>query len=455
MFGRNHKNYFSKNFAFPRKKIMSDMVTSRFEMKKPEAVSEKKSPEKCRICKWLLSFLFLILRFLKDFFRNYARKKKIAVFTLTAFLIIAGFWLFLEMFSRLTLKITPHQEFFKAETVLKGKKDGFFDFPVETISFKITEKDFRPIIGEKEIKTKARGRIVIYNAFSSEDQLLVRRTRFETPDGKIYRISEQIIVPGAEIKDGKIAPSSVEAEIFADQPGEEYNIGLTDFIIPGFKGTARYSKFYARSKTPLEGGFSGTARVVSDKDAEEAKTLLKSKLAEEIIREYKKQIPENFILFEGAYETSYEEALFTPLIGEIGENLTTALTANFKGILIKNEYFSKALVKAYLGADFIEKAAAADIDQVNKKIISQDFEKGEIILEINNVRLIWHFNESELKNNLMAGNKSFNEIFGAYDEIERAELVFWPSWWRRVPNNAERINIEKVLKIVNSGIDSS
>ena len=234
MFGRNHKNYFSKNFAFPRKKIMSDMVTSRFEMKKPEAVSEKKSPEKCRICKWLLSFLFLILRFLKDFFRNYARKKKIAVFTLTAFLIIAGFWLFLEMFSRLTLKITPHQEFFKAETVLKGKKDGFFDFPVETISFKITEKDFRPIIGEKEIKTKARGRIVIYNAFSSEDQLLVRRTRFETPDGKIYRISEQIIVPGAEIKDEKIAPSSVEAEIFADQPGEEYNIGLTGFIIPGF-----------------------------------------------------------------------------------------------------------------------------------------------------------------------------------------------------------------------------
>ena len=195
--------------------------------------------------------------------------------------------------------------------------------------------------------------------------------------------------------------------------------------------------------------------MVSDKDAEEAKTLLKSKLAEEIIREYKKQIPENFILFEGAYETSYEEALFTPLIGEIGENLTTALTANFKGILIKNEYFSKALVKAYLGADFIEKAAAADIDQVNKKIISQDFEKGEIILKINNVRLIWHFNESELKNNLMAGNKSFNEIFGAYDEIERAELVFWPSWWRRVPNNAERINIEKVLKIVNSGVDSS
>ena len=426
---------------------MSDMIL-RVEPKKIEVVSVPRFAGIFKKIRPPEAFFF------KDFFRNFVKKKKIAVFVLAVFLIILGFWLFLRMFSRLTLKITPHQEFFKTETVLKGNKGGLFDFPVETINFKITEKDFRPTTGNEEVKSKAGGWIVIYNAFSSENQVLVKRTRFETPDGKIYRISKQVTVPGAEIKDGKIIPASVEAEIIADQPGEEYNIGLTDFTIPGFKGAARYSKFYARSKTPLEGGFIGTIRVVSDKDAKEAENLLKDKLDEEIKREYKKQIPEDLILLEGAYEISYEEALFAPLAGEKGENLETVLTANFRGFLVKKEYFSKALAKAYLGADFINSAAAANFDQINKNIVGRDFEKGEIILKINNVHLVWYFNESELKNDLLTGGKSFNEIFNVYDEIERAELIFWPSWWRKIPNSADRIKIEKVLEASN-GVDSS
>ena len=442
MFGKNRKIDSLENTAYSaRKKIMNDVV-SRIEPLKSETVYKKERPIK--------SHAYNLTRFI--FVGNFAGKKKMAVFALAAVLIVSGAWLFLEKFSWLTLKITPHQEFLKEEVILKGKKDGLsadrqslFDFPVETIGFKITEKDFRPATGEEEIKEKARGQIVIYNAFSSENQVLVKRTRFETPDGKIYRIPGQITVPGAEIKDGKIIPSSVEAEVFADQPGEEYNIGLADFTIPGFKGTARYSKFYARSKTSMEGGFTGTARVVSDKDAEEAKISLKNKLAEKINQEYKKQIPEDLILLEGASEISYEEAVFTPTIGKKSDNLATDLTANFNGILIKKEYFSKALVKAYLGLDSINSAAVANLDQINKNVISRDFEKGEIVLKINNVHLAWHFDELGLKNDLLAKDEPFNEIFKVYDKIERAELIFWPSWWRKIPNSADRIKIKIIF----------
>ena len=73
-------------------------------------------------------------------------------------------------------------------------------------------------------------------------------------------------MPGESLVSGKTVPGSTETAVSADEAGKEYNIGKTDFTIPGFKGDARYSKFYARSKTDMEGGFIGTIYSLSDED---------------------------------------------------------------------------------------------------------------------------------------------------------------------------------------------
>ncbi|MDA8611429.1 hypothetical protein N9L18_01015, partial [Candidatus Pacebacteria bacterium] len=46
--------------------------------------------------------------------------------------------------------------------------------------------------GEESITTKATGEITIYNEYTEEDQRLVKNTRFESPDGMIYRIPESV-----------------------------------------------------------------------------------------------------------------------------------------------------------------------------------------------------------------------------------------------------------------------
>ena len=89
----------------------------------------------------------------------------------------------------------------------------------------------------KEVISKASGYIEIYNAYGAASQKLVAQTRFETKEGKIFRIQNSIIVPGAKMISGSLTPSSIRAKVVADSAGEEYNIGSSYFTIPGFKGS--------------------------------------------------------------------------------------------------------------------------------------------------------------------------------------------------------------------------
>ena len=101
---------------------------------------------------------------------------------------------------------------------------------------------------------KAQGSVVIYNAYSDASQPLVATTRLETPDGLIFRITKGVTVPGMT-EGGE--PGAVEVVVVADQTGEAYNVGPSEFTIPGFKGNPKFEKFSARSGSGMKGGATG------------------------------------------------------------------------------------------------------------------------------------------------------------------------------------------------------
>lgn len=123
--------------------------------------------------------------------------------------------------------------------------------------------------------SKASGKILIYNSFGTDSQPLVATTRFQSADGKIFRLSKGITVPGASDRNGQREPGVVEADVVADSAGSDYNIGPSDFSIPGFVGSAKAGKIYAKSKVSMSGGSSTGqtgATSVSGADIEKAKT---------------------------------------------------------------------------------------------------------------------------------------------------------------------------------------
>ena len=48
----------------------------------------------------------------------------------------------------------------------------------------------------KEVNQKAQGELTVYNNYSEAPQILIKNTRFQTEDGKIFRIGDSITVPG-------------------------------------------------------------------------------------------------------------------------------------------------------------------------------------------------------------------------------------------------------------------
>jgi hypothetical protein len=161
--------------------------------------------------------------------------------------------------------------------------------------------------GEQQVQKKASGTIIIYNNQSTASQRLIKNTRFESPEGLIFRVSDSVVVPGQTTVNGNKVPGSVEALVYADDVGEKYNIGLTDFTVPGFKGDPRYTTIYGRSKTPMAGGFVGTVKVVADADQTVAENEIEAALKTDLLKSVKSQIPSTMVVLSGL-----EKVVFTP-----------------------------------------------------------------------------------------------------------------------------------------------
>jgi len=101
----------------------------------------------------------------------------------------------------------------------------------------------------KWLASRAYGTMTIFND-TDIPQRFIRNTRFESPNGKIFRIPQSVTIPA---KTGNV-PGSITSTVFADTTGPEYNIPPTNFTVPGFKGTDRYNLFYGRSYQPMSGG---------------------------------------------------------------------------------------------------------------------------------------------------------------------------------------------------------
>lgn len=377
--------------------------------------------------------------------RWYVKKPMVILYGVLAF---TFFLLVIDVLSGATVAITPHQEFFNIDTLVKVPLNGAVG-GVETVHVEEAIQGSADTHGEQQVEEKASGSLTIYNEFSSEPQVLVKRTRFETPDGKIYRIQEQVTVPGAVIKDGKVTPSSIQATIYADEAGEEYNIGASDFTIPGFKGSPRFEKFYARSSTPTDGGFKGKAKVVTENDASTLASSLETQLSEELRRRVSSELPEDLFIPSGASRMVAVAKEFSAGVGKPADVLSLELALRFDGLAVPFETIEKEIIAKYLSQN---NASGNAFDIVNVRNLSYtaadaNFDTGAVTLRIQGLaHIAWHIDYEGLASALAgAGFRKQVDVFSEYPAIEEAAISFSPSWWRIFPNTVEKIIVERKL----------
>lgn len=394
--------------------IITDIVRKN----KPAPKNIKIEPEKKKKGFWVKFFLLILAALAIFFFLDFA----------------------INIFSSVLVKITPVQEFANIDLNLRARRDsGAAELPFEIAQMEY-EKNLNIIsTGVSADGQKASGQIIIYNNYDSNSQILVKNTRFEANGGKIYRINDRVSVPGN---------GSVEVTIYADQSGEEYNIGLIDFTIPGFKDDPRYEKIYGRSKTKMAGGTKSATTFLTEDDISKASEGLRGEIKNYLAENILKQKPDGYAFFNGGLVVDFQENPDNPKKGDVGKEFVFNQKGVATGFLFKEEDFSKEIAKRYLGENNTNKVKIVNLNKLEFNLTNRNAENSEINFNLKGkAHFAWKIDEESLLEDLTAtkGN-DYGSVFKKYSAIESAEVIFKPAWWRVIPKNKSRIHLEEILK---------
>ncbi len=347
-----------------------------------------------------------------------------------------------SLFAQVTAHITPKQMKVPLSGGLDVKRNpqaGELGF--ELMSSEDVESVMLQATGKERVNTKASGTIILYNNAGAASQALVAGTRLEAPSGKIYRLNDRVTVPG---KKGS-TPGSVEARVTADVAGPEYNADNLDFKIPGFKGTPKYTTFYARSKSAMTGGMSGEVQVISTEDKDKARADLQAKLRKRIIEAARAELPPNFAL--------YDEAVFMTFTDEVGTSTDAEgktefkQRANWQAMLFNTNdlatFIATKSVPEYNGAE-VALVNPYDLNFSLPVKDSLDISKASTIQAsfTGEANIVWTYDEAALKQDLYTSNtKDYQAVFGRYPAIVKAELSFRPPWLKELPKDQSKFRI--------------
>ena len=302
-----------------------------------------------------------------------------------------------------------------------------------------------PASGKSEVAQKATGRITIYNAFNSSPQTLVATTRFETPDGKIFRLDKQVIVPGAAVKDGKIIPASTEADVTADKAGEEYNVApVARLTVPGFKGTPRYEGFSGELKSGTKNGFVGEKAVPTESDIAAAKQKTEEILRASLSSNVLNKRAQDFIIPEGASAME---------ITRLTVNQSTDANGNFsvfgEGSLTAIGFREEDLKSLLLQIASAERPNSEFHDlALTYQDISPRFADGRLQFKAEaKGSLTAKFSADEFGRRL-AGQSSESARAAVLDLAGLADgkISLWPFWLRNMPTEAKKIKLNVSFK---------
>ncbi len=300
-----------------------------------------------------------------------------------------------------------------------------------------------PTSGQKDVAQKARGIVTVYNEYGTAPQVLIATTRFQTPDGLIFRTLKGIVVPGTTVVGGKIVPGSMKVEVIAEKAGQTYNIPPSKFGIPAFneKGDlVRYQKVYGQSIDSMKGGAIGQAKVVTDNDFNSAKMALTDQVTKDVEDSLKTQTAGLKVVNFSAIK--FQDLQSTAKVDEAADSFTMTAGGSIKTVGFKEDDL-KNLIKQYVNKtqnqDVVPEKLTLSYDGVNFDESSGIMTftvgiKGSSYAKIDADKIkadLSDKNETEIK-----------EYFKAAVGIDTAKVILSPFWVKRIPQDKTRTNLQ-------------
>jgi len=372
--------------------------------------------------------------------------------TVLVVVVLVAVYLFFKL-PRVDISIWPKVDILSfKQTITADKSADLVDLneaviPVQYFQTTKTNSQDFPATGNATNEGQASGLITVYNKYDPVMPFTFKAgTRFLSNSGKLFVAPEKIIIPAAKKVGSKITPGSVQVKVKAAEGGSDYNIAPADFSIPGLKGTAYYYSVFAKSDSPMTGGYSGKVKKVTADDISLAKDVLTKKTASDALSDLKKQIPADYVLLEKAVLSNVTGASTKTKAGTVVENFNYQVTVSASGLAFKKsdlDQFAKDYIiskmpegKTLQENNFILDYSTGTIDvSGGKAILNLDFSSGIYQnIDKNSMTL------SMLGENANQIKATIDNNLG--DQVSKVEINFWPFWVKAAPNSQKEINIE-------------
>lgn len=372
------------------------------------------------------------------------------ILAIAAILIVGGYLLL----PKASIKIYTKNKTTTLDNEIKGdKKISQIDFSNDSIpaSEIVAEEEISQSFkssGAKSISNqKAKGKITIYNEYSSAPQNLVATTRFLSEDGKLFRLSSGVTIPGTEKVGEESKPGVIEADVVADEAGENYNIEPSSFTIPGFKdsGNEKYTKFYAKSTSAMIGGGKGNEEisVITQSDVDNAKNKALSDLNSKLKENLKQQAGDGVVIPDEAINYEDTQYSISNSVGEMSDNFSLTLKSKARALAVNEND-----IKNMISVEAIKKIEADNSESSSVSLefgkTDANFSAGEIIMRIHaTVKIGPKIDLDNLKKGILGKNEDqLKAYLSSYQDIEKVVVDYWPPFITgKIPMYGKRVDV--------------
>jgi len=283
--------------------------------------------------------------------------------------------------------------------------------------------------GDKEEPGIATGMVTLHND-AAGNQALVATTRLLSEGGILFRLKSGVSIPGN---------GTVQAEVYADKPGSEGNLGPTRFTIPGLNET-KQKVIYATSDKPMVGGIKKTG-VLSQTDIDTAE----KKLAASVEGEVKKQLEGVYAGKEMLVSVISVDKKTTAKVGETVSAATVEGTAKVAVII-----YDKTELKNW-AEKYIQNRAVGDTQIIRSSnseptvtLKEYNSEKNQATLHVFSAGIATVNPESKQLEKAVFFGKTRDEVkryIMSLEHVSNVNVDFHPFWMQTVPHIHDHVQI--------------
>ena len=339
-------------------------------------------------------------------------------------------------FSGAEVKITPMSQTSTINTTLAATSDVSGALPYVLVTTTKNASIVVPAESTQSVNDSAQGNITISNA-QPKSQTLIVNTRFATPSGLIFKIHAPVTIPAASAT----GPGTITVPVFAEKPGDTYNVPATSFTVPGLKGSASYTLVTAVSTGQMTGGFSGIRPAVGQATDTANQQKLQATLSKTLQADISSKIPAGYTVIPGSSNVTYQT------MSDTASSTSVAITE--QGTMTEVAFLADALAKniaqqvagSYQGEP-VMLASTTSLTLTPATATSSAASSTYPFSLSGTATIIWKVDPVRIAGAVAGKTRSSAQsILAGFPEIAHATLTLRPFWSDTFPQDPTQIHV--------------